>query len=201
MTPRKGRHPRQARALETRDAVLDAVTALAMDQPTRPVTTTAIAARAHVAVGTVYRYFENEEAAVLAAYDRALERLHGRWFGGLPALRGLTAEEQAAALFQTYVDSAAKEPAYVPLLRQARRHRTAEAEYAANVETPESHRAFADIFGLPIDPSRITHVKLLKFVTLRLMDLYFLAADQERPAIAAEVRAYAADALSRLRSE
>lgn len=190
--------PQQTRAAQTRDAILDAVAELAKD-PDATITTSAIAAQANVAVGTIYRYFEDGGKAVLAAYDRALNSLNGRWFAGLPDLVGLSPKAQAQAFLDTYLACARHEPAYVDLLRHARRHRSAEAEFILNTETPESHAAFAEIFSLKMDPAQRTTIKLLKFISQRMMDLYFIADEEERDAIGNELVCYTTDVLTRLR--
>lgn len=199
MTKDDVRQPRQARALKTRGRLLDAVSALAVD-PEASLTTSEIAAAAGVSVGSVYRYFEDGDAAVLCAYDEALGRVNGRWFGALPDLVGLAPRAQARAFLDAYLKSAEQEPNYAALLRHARRRRTAETEYAVNIETPESHAAFASLFGLPNRPEQMATIKLLKFVTQRLTDLYFSAAAEERAAIAEEIVAYTAGVLERLRN-
>jgi AcrR family transcriptional regulator len=67
--------PRQPRAVETRQRLLNAVESLVVAEGPAAVTTTRIAAHTSVAVGTIYRYFADREALLLAAYDATVERI------------------------------------------------------------------------------------------------------------------------------
>jgi AcrR family transcriptional regulator len=64
------RTPRQARAVETRQRVLDAAEKLLARTAPGGVTTRAVAEEAGVPVGTVYRYFANAEGMLTALFDR-----------------------------------------------------------------------------------------------------------------------------------
>lgn len=63
------RIPKQRRSLEIVAAILEAARQLLREAPDA-VTTTAIAERAGVSVGSLYRYFPNKEAVLSALYDR-----------------------------------------------------------------------------------------------------------------------------------
>jgi AcrR family transcriptional regulator len=63
------RVPKQRRSLEIVAAILEAARQLLREGPDA-VTTTAIAERAGVSVGSLYRYFPNKEAVLAALYDQ-----------------------------------------------------------------------------------------------------------------------------------
>jgi len=69
--PRK--KPRQQRALATWSAVLEAAAQLFDAAGYQATTTNAIAARAGVSIGSLYQYFPNKDAILLALAERHLE--------------------------------------------------------------------------------------------------------------------------------
>jgi AcrR family transcriptional regulator len=71
LPPRKW--PRQARAIVTVDAIVEATAQLL--EAGRPTTTNAIAERAGVSIGTLYQYFDDRDAIVAALSRREREAL------------------------------------------------------------------------------------------------------------------------------
>ena len=72
------RAPQQARSRETKAKLLAATEDLLIEGGADAVTMGAVAARAEVAVGTVYRRFENRELLLRAVKDRMLARFGDR---------------------------------------------------------------------------------------------------------------------------
>src|SRR5262245_22232381 len=81
--------PQQARSAATVDAIFEATIQVLLDEGATRLTTTRVAERAGVSVGTMYQYFPHKRSllhAVLArnlnevteAVEAACERLHGR---------------------------------------------------------------------------------------------------------------------------
>ena len=70
--------PVQERALRTRAALLAATEELVTDRGIEAVTTTSVAAAAGCSVGSLYRYFADREALLLAAYDATVRRIVAR---------------------------------------------------------------------------------------------------------------------------
>ncbi|MEO1243451.1 MAG: TetR/AcrR family transcriptional regulator [Pseudomonadota bacterium] len=200
MSSSREKKPSQKRAVKTRAKILSAVESLVEKKPGEFVTSSEIASEAGVAVGTLYRYFDDASAAILKAYDRAHERVNGCWFQGLSKLTDLSSEDAARAFLKTYRTCARRERAYVPLLILARKIRPAAVEFEANVDTPESHRAFANIFQISPTKEKLAAIRLLKFVTLQLMDAYFTARADDQSAIRDEIIRYTEQALQRLRA-
>ncbi|MBX3572409.1 MAG: TetR/AcrR family transcriptional regulator [Mesorhizobium sp.] len=76
LKPRK--RPRQARAAATVDAIFEAtIQILVLDGPAR-LTTTRVAERAGVSVGTMYQYFPHKQALFYAVNERYLDVLAGK---------------------------------------------------------------------------------------------------------------------------
>lgn len=68
------RQPQQQRSRAKVDAILDAADQLVLAEDTDVITTTLIADRAGVAVGTLYQYFDGVPAIVRALVDRHIAR-------------------------------------------------------------------------------------------------------------------------------
>jgi AcrR family transcriptional regulator len=68
------REPRQARSRETLTRLLDAAAALLSEQGREAATVPAIARRAGLSVGVVYRRFADKDALLRAVYERVHER-------------------------------------------------------------------------------------------------------------------------------
>lgn len=62
--------PRQARSAATVDAIFEATVQVLLAEGTARLTTTRVAARAGVSIGTMYQYFPNKRALLLALFDR-----------------------------------------------------------------------------------------------------------------------------------
>lgn len=73
------RTPRQARALETRDAIVEAAARLFSEVGLRKATTARVAKLAGVSPGSMYQYFPSKEALVTAIYERYSDRQHARF--------------------------------------------------------------------------------------------------------------------------
>ncbi|KAA0594919.1 AcrR family transcriptional regulator [Azospirillum lipoferum] len=100
LTPRK--RPRQARAAATVDAIFEAtIQVLVADGPDR-LTTTRVAERAGVSVGTMYQYFPHKQALFYAVNERYLSALAERVEGAARAQHGAPVSEMVKAIVTTY---------------------------------------------------------------------------------------------------
>jgi len=71
--PRK--RPSQSRSIVTVDAIFDATIQVLLGFGLERLTTTKVAERAGVSVGTLYQYFPNKEALLIAVLERHLSRV------------------------------------------------------------------------------------------------------------------------------
>jgi|SRR5215472_5095049 len=71
----KRRHPKQRRARQTVEAVLDAVIRILKREGIRAITTNRIAEVAGVSVGSVYQYFPDKQAIFVALHRRHIDRV------------------------------------------------------------------------------------------------------------------------------
>jgi AcrR family transcriptional regulator len=100
LNPRK--KPRQARAAVTLSAVFEAtIQVLLVDGPRR-LTTTRVAERAGVSVGTLYQYFPHKQALFYALNERYLEALAERLENACRAQHGAPISRMVEVLVTTY---------------------------------------------------------------------------------------------------
>ena len=195
--------PVQQRAYRTRAALLEAVETVVAGQGAAAVTTTAIAAQAGVSVGTLYRYYADRDALLLAAYDATVERIVaacGEALSALPA--GLAMEDAARLLLGVYLDAAEAIPAHAGLLKAMRAIRTIEADQAGVMEMTVVASIFAPFFG-KYAPGVAARPERLHFTAVligSLVDLYLHApgSGAERAALRREVEAHLLLALERM---
>lgn len=100
LTPRK--RPRQARAAATLDAIFEATIQVLLADGMRGVTTTRVAERAGVSVGTMYQYFPHKQSLIYALNERYLEVLANKVEATSRAQAGRPVAEMLAALIETY---------------------------------------------------------------------------------------------------
>jgi len=111
MAPR--REPRQARSKERVERVLVAAAALVDGRGLDAVTTNAIAEEAGLPVGTIYQFFPNREAVLVALLARGLDALDARF---APLLAPGQDQVPLAASIDAVVDALAAAYLEVPAL-------------------------------------------------------------------------------------
>lgn len=108
LTPRKT--PRQARASVTLDAMFEAtIQVLVTDGPHR-LTTTRVAQRAGVSVGTMYQYFPHKQALFYALNERYLNVLAAKVEVTCLAQHGAAIGQMVEALVTTYWHAKTERP-------------------------------------------------------------------------------------------
>lgn len=100
LSPRK--KPHQARAEATLDAIFEATIQLLVADGMHRLTTTRVAERAGVSVGTMYQYFPHKESLVYALNERYLSALAGKIETVCASLRGAPVGNMVEALIETY---------------------------------------------------------------------------------------------------
>jgi AcrR family transcriptional regulator len=94
--------PRQARGAATLDAIFEAtIQVLVSDGPHR-LTTTRVAQRAGVSVGTLYQYFPHKQALFYALNERYLDALADKVGAACLVQHGAAIGDMVAALVTTY---------------------------------------------------------------------------------------------------
>jgi AcrR family transcriptional regulator len=100
LAPRK--RPRQARSAATLDAIFEATIQVLLADGMRALTTTRVAERAGVSVGTMYQYFPHKQSLIYALNERYLEMLAHKVETTCRAQAGRPVAEMLAALIETY---------------------------------------------------------------------------------------------------
>lgn len=98
--PRK--RPRQTRSAETLDVILEATVQVLIAEGPRSLTTTRVARRAGVSVGSVYQYFPNKQALIYAVNERYLDQLADRIEAVCASRHGASVHVMVEALLDAY---------------------------------------------------------------------------------------------------
>jgi len=200
-SPAKTIRPRQERAQRTRSALLEAVEHLVAAEGADAVTTTRIASETGVSVGTIYRYFVDRDALLLATYDRTVARIVARCRIELEALDPeADAENAARAMLRTYLATAESIPAHAGLLAAMRSIRVIEADQHGSEMVNVAKDLLAPFLARfsirPPEPGRLDFLALLLGT---LVDLYLMTEDaDERARLREEIEAHMLLALRRL---
>lgn len=103
LKPRK--QPRQGRSQVTVDAIFEAtIQVLLRVGPTR-VTTTQIAERAGVSVGTLYQYYPNKQALLYAVLQRHLARVGSAVEAAALSAKGLPLQDMVGQVIDAFLEA------------------------------------------------------------------------------------------------
>jgi AcrR family transcriptional regulator len=107
LEPRKS--PVQARSAASVDAILEATVQVLLDIGKERLTTTRVASRAGVSVGTLYQYFPNKSALLQAALKRHLDRVTQAVEQVCQEQRGHPVRSMATALVDAFLEAKMKD--------------------------------------------------------------------------------------------
>lgn len=108
LNPRK--IPRQARARVTLDAIFEATIQVLVTDGPRRLTTTRVAQRAGVSVGTMYQYFPHKQALFYALNEQYLGVLAGKVEAACLAQHGAAVGKMVEVLVTTYWNAKTERP-------------------------------------------------------------------------------------------
>jgi AcrR family transcriptional regulator len=107
LEPRKS--PVQARSAASVDAILEATVQVLLSVGKERLTTTRVASRAGVSVGTLYQYFPNKSALLQAALKRHLTQVTDAVELVCTEQKGGTLQQMVTALVTTFLDAKMKD--------------------------------------------------------------------------------------------
>jgi AcrR family transcriptional regulator len=116
MRPARRRQPKQRRARQTVEAVLDAVARVVKRHGVRGVTTNRIAVAAGVSIGSVYQYFPDKRAIFAALLERHVDAIGRVIESTVVAHAGSSLPDLVRALIDAMVDAHAGDPELHELL-------------------------------------------------------------------------------------
>lgn len=108
LTPRKW--PLQARSNITVKVLFDATIQVLTQVGVERLTTTRVAERAGVSIGTLYQYFPNKQALLAAVLERHLLAVVERTEAACQASHGGTVEQMAGAVVEAFVSAKFADP-------------------------------------------------------------------------------------------
>lgn len=108
LSPRK--RPRQARATVTVDAIFEATIQVLLAEGIHRLTTTRVAERAGVSVGTMYQYFPHKQALLYALNERYLDMLADRMEQACRQHHGAPTATMVEALVTAYWEAKTERP-------------------------------------------------------------------------------------------
>jgi AcrR family transcriptional regulator len=108
LEPRKS--PVQARAIASVDAILDATIQILLSVGAERLTTTSVALRAGVSVGSLYQYFPNKSALLQAALQRHLDEVTAAVERVCHEQKGNTLPHMATALITAFLNAKMRDP-------------------------------------------------------------------------------------------
>lgn len=104
------KQPRQRRAQETVDAILQATARLLVDDGYEKVTTNRVAEQAGVSIGSLYQYFPSKEAIVAALVDEHTDHMLQLLAQNAEELRGASLEDSVRTYVKAQLQAHAMEP-------------------------------------------------------------------------------------------
>lgn len=182
---RSRKHPKQQRAAQLVEAVLEAAVQVLMAEGAQRFTTARVAERAGVSVGSLYQYFPNK-AAILFRLQADEWRRTTALLSGILAQRDVPPPERLRRLVHAFVRSECEEAAIRTALADAAPlYRDAPEAVAAKGEATRLYRAFVEE-ALPDVPEAERHRAgdLIK-MTLSQVGAAFSATPRSEPEIRA----------------
>ena len=120
---RKRRRPKQRRARQTVEAVLDAVVRVLKREGLRAVTTNRIAEAAGVSIGSVYQYFPDKQAIFVALHQRHIDQIDRMVQSKLVEHSVSPLDELIQAMIEGMIDAHTSDPELYELLATEVPHR------------------------------------------------------------------------------
>jgi len=147
--PSRRRVPAQARSRERVERILDAAARLVVSNGVDGLTTRSIAETAGLPVASLYQYFADKEAVLLAVCERDMAEMDDQVAADLAALREVTIRSMVETAMRAFVAVYHRRPAFLQIWMRGRTNPAIE-EYGRhhNRRIAANLRAFATDAGL-----------------------------------------------------
>ncbi|WP_348679653.1 TetR/AcrR family transcriptional regulator [uncultured Nocardioides sp.] len=181
------RVPSQQRSRKRVEAILDAAERLVLADGVEALTTRAIATEAAVPVASLYQYFGDKEAVLLALAGRDMEEMDAQVAEDLAALEVLSVAGVVRAAMQAFVAVYRRRPAFVEIYLRGRTN-VAVARFgrAHNVRVAEALRSFGIERGLCREDLTLDAATLAVEVGDRVFQLAYEDRPEGDPALVEE---------------
>lgn len=131
------RQPTQNRAQETVNAILDAVIRMLKRRGASAITTNSIAETAGVSIGSVYQYFPNKQAILIALHERHINQVDRVLQRKISESAGESLDRLVVSLLDGMIDVHASDPELAALLGSEVPHRADGArEFSIRLHEP-----------------------------------------------------------------
>ena len=153
--------PVQARSTQTVEAIFQATVQVLVSTGMHKLTTTKVAERAGVSVGTLYQYFPNKNVLLAAALERHLNAVVSAVETACNAAKGQTIKTMAAAMVGAFVDAKLRHPDASKAL-YAVASELGSAEVVARM-TQRSQLALCDVLATATD-AKFRDLKIVSYM-------------------------------------
>lgn len=170
----KRRVPQQARSIERVERILDAAARLVLDGGVDALSTRAVAELAGMPVATLYQYFADRDAILLALVERDLAEMDAQVAADLAALAVLSIGSIVETTMRAFVKVYLRRPAFVVIwLRGRTNHAVSAFCRAHNKQVADDLFRFARDAGLVRADTSPLHAELAVEVGDRVFQLAF----------------------------
>jgi AcrR family transcriptional regulator len=153
--------PVQARSILTNEAIFEATIQVLLNLGASGLTTTKVADRAGVSVGTLYQYFPNKQALLSALLKRHLEYVVACVEQACVSARGRSTDIMAASVVDAFIDAKFERPEFSRVLYSVAAELGGQSIVAAMMQ--RTQLALCDLLASHHD-SRFGDLKVVSFV-------------------------------------
>jgi len=114
------RTPAQARSRKKVERILDAAARLVVDDGVEALTTRAIAQAAEIPVASLYQYFADRDAVLLALVGRDMDEMDAQVMADLAGLRRISVQSLVETTMRAYLKVYARRPAFLQIWLRGR---------------------------------------------------------------------------------
>ena len=173
------RKPRQSRSRATVDAILQATAQVLVRDGYQKATTNRIAERAGVSVGTLYQYFPNKDALVVALCEQHSDEMMTLLSASIAELQDATAERATRVIVRAMLQAHAVNPElHEAIISNLPKEKQFEQILAVNAQAEAMVRVFLELHR---DRLATDNIDMAAFIVVNTVEALTHAAVIERP--------------------